>query len=181
MSCWVIRRDLLHLVDILCCCSILFPIVWSINHLRLAVETDGKMSANLQKLQLFRKFYIMVIVYVYCTRIVVFLISASMNYQHLWLGDFSTELVTFIFYISTGYQFRPMSNNPYLSLRGDDGDVANKIDLETNEFLNPGSLPENKHEFGLADDDDEDESKRKRSQAGGEFRSSGKIELSSKP
>jgi len=27
-------RDVLHLVDIICCCAILFPIVWSIRHLR---------------------------------------------------------------------------------------------------------------------------------------------------
>lgn len=124
---WLMWRDLLHVVDIVCCLTILFPIVWSINHLRLAAETDGKMSASLQKLQLFRKFYIMVIVYIYFTRIVVFLISASMSYQHLWLGDFSTELVTAFFYVLTGYQFRPMTNNPYLSLRSDEGLGLGKI------------------------------------------------------
>ena len=31
---WLTWRDVLHLVDILCCCAILFPIVWSIRHLR---------------------------------------------------------------------------------------------------------------------------------------------------
>lgn len=31
---WLTWRDILHLVDILCCCAILFPIVWSIRHLR---------------------------------------------------------------------------------------------------------------------------------------------------
>lgn len=31
---WLTWRDLLHLVDIVCCCAILMPIVWSIRHLR---------------------------------------------------------------------------------------------------------------------------------------------------
>jgi hypothetical protein len=33
---WFTWRDILHLVDIVCCCAILFPIVWSIKHLREA-------------------------------------------------------------------------------------------------------------------------------------------------
>lgn len=53
-------RDILHLVDIVCCCAILFPIVWSIKHLRDASETDGKAARVLAKLTLFRQFYIMV-------------------------------------------------------------------------------------------------------------------------
>ena len=53
-------RDILHLVDIVCCCAILFPIVWSIKHLRDASETDGKAARVLSKLTLFRQFYIMV-------------------------------------------------------------------------------------------------------------------------
>ena len=31
---WLTWRDLLHLIDIICCCAILLPIVWSIRHLR---------------------------------------------------------------------------------------------------------------------------------------------------
>jgi uncharacterized membrane protein len=48
---WLTWRDVLHLVDIICCCAILFPIVWSIRHLRQAAEADGKAHNNLQKLQ----------------------------------------------------------------------------------------------------------------------------------
>ena len=29
-------RDILHLVDIVCCCLVLFPIVWSIKQMREA-------------------------------------------------------------------------------------------------------------------------------------------------
>ncbi len=87
---WFTWRDILHLVDIICCCAILFPIVWSIKHLRECSEIDGKASSlsevapcygivmcfqydllitlsprlqaarNLVKLTLFRQFYVMV-------------------------------------------------------------------------------------------------------------------------
>ena len=64
-------RDIFRIVDILCCCAILFPIVWSIRHLRQAAAADGKAERNLQKLTLFRHFYISVVSYIYFTRIVV--------------------------------------------------------------------------------------------------------------
>lgn len=41
---WFTWRDVFHLVDIICCCAILFPIVWSIKHLREASQTDGKVK-----------------------------------------------------------------------------------------------------------------------------------------
>ena len=58
-------------VDIICCCAILFPIVWSIKYLREASQTDGKAARSLHKLTLFRQFYVMVVSYIYFTRIVV--------------------------------------------------------------------------------------------------------------
>ena len=54
---WAAWRDILHLFDIICCCAILFPIVWSIKHLREAAATDGKAAVNAEKLTLFRQFY----------------------------------------------------------------------------------------------------------------------------
>jgi len=107
---WLTWRDLLHLVDVICCCTILFPIVWSINHLRQAAGSDGKASANLSKLRLFREFYVMVIAYIYFTRIVVYLLSASIPFHLLWVGDLFTELATLSFFLLTGYKFRPVSS-----------------------------------------------------------------------
>lgn len=39
---WFTWRDLMHFMDIICCCAILFPIAWRIRHLREASATDGK-------------------------------------------------------------------------------------------------------------------------------------------
>lgn len=43
----------------------------SIKHLREASQTDGKAARSLHKLTLFRQFYVLVVSYIYFTRIVV--------------------------------------------------------------------------------------------------------------
>ena len=97
--------------------------MWSIGHLRQAAEADGKAQHNLQKLQLFRQFYVMVVAYIYFTRIVVYLLAATIPFYLLWLGDMFTELATLLFFVVTGYKFKPARDNPYLPLRaeGDEG------------------------------------------------------------
>ena len=118
---WLTWRDILHLVDIICCCAILFPIIWSIRHLRQAAEADGKAHHNLQKLQLFRQFYIMVVCYIYFTRIIVFLLAATIPFYLLWMVALFTELATLLFYVVTGLKFKPAVDNPYLPVRVDEG------------------------------------------------------------
>ncbi|EFJ50954.1 hypothetical protein VOLCADRAFT_80028 [Volvox carteri f. nagariensis] len=116
---WFTWRDVFHLVDIICCCAILFPIVWSIKHLREASQTDGKAARNLERLTLFRQFYVMVVVYIYVTRIVVYLLKSTMQYEFSWVSTAVEELVTLAFYVWTATKFRPTNENPYLKLQGD--------------------------------------------------------------
>ena len=109
---WLTWRDLLHLVDIVCCCAILFPIIWSIKKLREESESatgqhGAKAQRSIARLQLFRTFYVVVIVYIYLTRIVVFLIAATVSFEMEWLSTFITELSTLGFYVFTGYNFMP--------------------------------------------------------------------------
>lgn len=91
---------------------------------RLAAEVDGKAQNSLVKLTLFREFYVMVVVYIYFTRIVVFLLAATIPYYLLWLGPCATETATLLFFVVTGYKFRPSLDNPYLpvSTEGLEGD-----------------------------------------------------------
>mmetsp|Transcript_42728 Transcript_42728/g.46396 ORF Transcript_42728/g.46396 Transcript_42728/m.46396 type:complete len:236 (-) Transcript_42728:304-1011(-) len=167
----------LHLIDILCCCAVLLPIVWQVNQLEKNMEQnqhkeddndqrkgleedsflddnrfdddehipedefdeipmDEKNASNSEnsggdknaaggpsdsrmaaKLKLFRSFYILVIAYIYMTRIVVYLFAATLNYKHTWVRIFVVELTTLLFYTTVGYMFRPMNENPYLHLR----------------------------------------------------------------
>ena len=117
---WLEWRDLFHLLDIVCCCAILFPIVWSIKHLREAAMTDGKKVRNMNKLILFRQFYVMVVAYIYFTRIIVFLLKSTAAYNLTWLADLAGELATLTFYCVTGWMFRPIVDNPYLHLNEDE-------------------------------------------------------------
>jgi len=155
----------LHLVDILCCCAVLIPIVWQVNQLEKNMKVtqlkgnedeeeeatfinnsndrfvdddddqqvpeselegtsdkdddattipDERMTA---KLKLFRSFYILVIAYIYVTRIVVYLFAATLNYKHTWIPIFVVELTTIFFYAAVGYMFRPMNEKSYTIIR----------------------------------------------------------------
>ncbi len=140
---WLEWRDLFHLVDILCCLAILLPTIWSIKHLREAAEVDGKAHATLQKLRIFRSFYVVVIMYIYITRILVYLVSATVPFNFLWLGAFASEATTLFFYIFTGWRFQPHRENAYLAVRDRDDNVA-MTGMTTEEL-----------EYGLDDDVDE--------------------------
>ncbi|XP_054634621.1 protein GPR108 isoform X2 [Dunckerocampus dactyliophorus] len=109
-------KEILFLVDLICCGAILFPVVWSIRHLQEASSTDGKAAMNLEKLKLFRHYYVMIVCYIYFTRIIAILLKVTMPFQWQWFYEFLVEVSTLIFFVLTGYKFRPASNNPYLQL-----------------------------------------------------------------
>lgn len=75
----------------------------------------------------------MVVVYIYFTRIVVYLLTASVSYHLLWYGPLATESATLLFFVVTGYKFKPSIDNPYLPVKSED--------LEG-------------HEYGLDEDND---------------------------
>jgi len=116
-------KEVFILIDLVCCGAILLPVVWSIRHLQEASATDGKAAVSLEKLRLFRHFYIMVVCYVYFTRIIVYLLKITVPFQYEWLDELFKEIATFIFFAMTGYKFRPASNNPYFSVPSDDYDM----------------------------------------------------------
>ena len=134
----------LHLVDIVCCCAVLVPIVWQVNALEKHVEaeTDPKVNnaaitdieseepptadaaQTLQKLKQFQRFYLLVVVYIYFTRIVVYLFATILPYRITWLRYFVTELGTLVFYLVLGFLFRPMDDHPYIAAKATDLDAV---------------------------------------------------------
>jgi len=113
-------KEVFVLIDLICCGAILLPVVWSIRHLQDASSTDGKAAVSLEKLKLFRHFYIMVVCYVYFTRIIVYLLRITVPFQYEWLDSMFKEVATLVFFVMTGYKFRPASNNPYFVVATDD-------------------------------------------------------------
>lgn len=126
-SSYTMWKDLFILVDLLCCGAILFPVVWSIRHLQQASQTDGKAAVNLEKLKIFRHFYILVVCYIYFTRIIVLLLSITVPFRFEWLGECFVEIATLAFFMLTGYKFRPASNNPYLQVPQSDDETEMEV------------------------------------------------------
>ncbi|XP_043076792.1 protein GPR108-like [Puntigrus tetrazona] len=116
-------REILFLVDLICCGAVLFPALRSIRHLQEASNTDGKAAMNLEKLKLFRHYYVMIVCYIYFTRIIAILLKLSVPFQWQWCQEFLVEVSTLIFFVLTGFKFRPASNNPYLQLPQDEEDL----------------------------------------------------------
>ncbi|KAF5734365.1 Lung seven transmembrane receptor family protein [Tripterygium wilfordii] len=117
-------RQVFLLVDVICCCAVLFPIVWSIKNLREAARTDGKAAVNLMKLTLFRQYYVVVIFYIYFTRVVVYALETITSYEYLWTSVVAGELATLAFYVFTGYKFKPESHNPYFAIDDEEEEAA---------------------------------------------------------
>ncbi|KAH7842791.1 hypothetical protein Vadar_009310 [Vaccinium darrowii] len=130
---WVTWNQVFLLVDIVCCCAIIFPIVWSIRSLRETSKTDGKAARNLAKLTLFRQFYIVVIGYLYFTRIVVFALKTIAAYKYQWVSNAAEEIASLAFYIVMFYMFRPVEKNEYFAL-DDEEEEAAEMALKDEEF-----------------------------------------------
>lgn len=151
-------QEIAIFVDLVCCGAIMFPIVWSIRHLSVASTTDGKGVVALKKLRLFRRFYTWTIAYIYLTRIGGLLLEMALPFQLEWLGKIVTETTTFVYFIFTGYLFRPgAEKNPYLQLKQTDDESSNLLDghgaLENVKKRNVGRVIDSDSD----DDTDEDD------------------------
>ncbi|KFK38350.1 hypothetical protein AALP_AA3G102700 [Arabis alpina] len=130
---WVTWNQIFLLVDIVCCCAILFPIVWSIRSLKETSKTDGKAARNLAKLTLFKQFYIVVIGYLYFTRIVVFALKTIAAYKYRWVSNAAEEIASLAFYMLMFYMFRPVEKNEYFVI-DDEEEEAAELALKEDDF-----------------------------------------------
>jgi hypothetical protein len=127
-------RTVLHVADIICCCIVLFPIIWSIQSLQAAAAADGKARDSLNRLLQFRTFYLMTVVYIYFSRVFVYLMLATLEYRSVWVAYFFDEFAALLFYATLGFMFRPDAENPYLrvaSSEDEDGDDDEEFGLDS--------------------------------------------------
>jgi len=73
---------------------------------------------------------LLVVSYVYFTRIIVFLLGATLPFEITWLSYVFSELASLAFYGMTGFLFRPQPVNPYLALGKDDDDATSSPEAE---------------------------------------------------
>ncbi|KAH7728167.1 seven transmembrane receptor family protein [Aphelenchoides avenae] len=120
-------------LDLVCCMAIIFPVVWSMRHLQEGAKTDGKAAFNLEKLRLFRQFYVIVISYIYLTRVTKFLVELVLPFNYQWVSEAIVELSTLFFFCVVGSKFRPIKSNPYLRVSQDsDDDEESGVALTNN-------------------------------------------------
>lgn len=136
-------RSIGLLVDLACCAAILFPVIWSIRHLRESSQIDGKAQISLQKLKLFRRFYIMVLVYIYTTRIIVYLIETTISFRYTWTGELLNEVISLAFYTATGYMFSPLPTNEYFLLPTEDEQPLQMEEIVSTTGITEGLRPVN--------------------------------------
>jgi len=92
---------------------------------------QARKQKTLGKLKVFKSFYISVVVYIYFTRIVVFLFSSMLDYHQGWMRQLLYEFGTLVFYIYTGYKFCPTTPDqavPYVELRSTSNVITSKED-----------------------------------------------------
>ncbi|KAM0841178.1 hypothetical protein ACQ4PT_059187 [Festuca glaucescens] len=121
---WVVWNQLFLLVDVVCCCAVFFPIIWSIRALCEASKTDGKAARNLHNLTLFKRFYVVVVGYLYFTRIIASAFLALLSYRYQWGVNVAVEAASFAFYLFVFYNFHPVGKNPYLYVGDDEEESA---------------------------------------------------------
>jgi hypothetical protein len=70
--------------------------------LSLSASSPFTAARNVNRLTRFRSFYLLVVAYVYFTRIIVFLLNATLSFELTWLGTIASEFAALAFYAITG-------------------------------------------------------------------------------
>lgn len=112
---WVTWVELLRVIDAICCCCVLLPVFWSIKTLSDSAHSSSteNHSRDIARLRQFRSLYIVIIAYIYTTRILLVMWKNSLSYQHEWFAACGAELVAALLYAHCGYRFPPGAKDPY--------------------------------------------------------------------
>nr|XP_025041277.1 protein GPR108 [Pelodiscus sinensis] len=70
-----------------------------------------------------------VVCYIYFSRVLAILLKFTVPFQWQWLYELLVEVSTLVFFILTGYKFRPASNNPYLQLPQEDEEEEEELQM----------------------------------------------------
>ncbi len=73
----------------------------------LLISSTGAELSSTHHWLIHPQFYVMVVVYIYFTRIVVYLLKSTMQYDYAWVSEAADQLATLAFYVWTAVKFRP--------------------------------------------------------------------------
>jgi len=126
-------QNVFQMVDLICCVAVTLPIYFHIQELEKRTSIGGKVRVNLAKLKQFRKFYLLVFVYLYFTRIIVYLVENAVDFRKLYIGHILRELAAVGFYLTIAYIFRPTGQSAYLKVPTKEGHYEED---DEDEYLN---------------------------------------------
>lgn len=143
---WGTWVDILRIIDIVCCCVVLLPMVWSLKNLNSVIESshgretndrrnlpplaprgppkdiemtalreeeaedgfDGeKVALATHRMRQFQILYLVVLVYIYFSRIAIVMIEAMLPYNAIWWGPMTREFAAAAFYAFLEWKFMP--------------------------------------------------------------------------
>ena len=113
---WYTWSNLLHLLDFVCCILVVFPILYTIQHLKRTGNVDGKQALTVKRLIQFRELYFCLMAYIYFSRLVLPSLSTVLPFEYEWLVFFLDETSILALFIFVGYRFRPIKQNPYIHI-----------------------------------------------------------------
>ncbi|XP_027363017.1 protein GPR107-like [Abrus precatorius] len=121
---WVNWNHLVLLVDFISCSVIIFLVVWS-------GETSEALT-NLENSTLFKRFYMVVIGYLFFARFVLIGFKITVSYKDQWVSNLAEETIGLAFYVIMFYMFRPVERNEYFVLDEEEEVVVavKKLELE---------------------------------------------------
>ncbi|XP_010490728.1 PREDICTED: protein GPR107 isoform X2 [Camelina sativa] len=121
---WVTWNQFFLLADTTSCLAIVFAMVRSMCCLR---ETSKKPEGKAVK-----RFYVLVIVYLFFTRIVVLALKITVDYKYEWVSNAAEEIASLAFCSLMFYMFRPMEMNECLDSDGEEETA--ELSLKEQEF-----------------------------------------------
>lgn len=94
--------------DLLCCVLLIVIVILTIRKLKKTSSMDTTISLKIKKLtKLLKYFYIVVVIYIYCTRIIVSILKCTLNFQYEWFVVMFKEMLSLIFFMIITYMFKP--------------------------------------------------------------------------
>ncbi|EAW69069.1 hCG1811164, isoform CRA_d [Homo sapiens] len=141
---YVLWKEILFLVDLICCGAILFPVVCGSEPGQ--AEAVPALLCHVLAPRLLAP--LQVICYVYFTRIIAILLQVAVPFQWQWLYQLLVEGSTLAFFVLTGYKFQPTGNNPYLQLPQEDEEDVQMEQVMTDSGFREGLSKVNKTASG---------------------------------
>eukprot|EP01080_Neovahlkampfia_damariscottae_P002848 gene2848-4691_t len=104
---WLYYKSILLWIDVICCFLVLPVIAWSIRNLKNS--KDEKSVSVAVRLNQFQQFYLIVIAYLYFTRVAIQFIRDSLPPNIEWMVEILREMASIGLFIFTGFRFKPTS------------------------------------------------------------------------